>query len=134
MRAATSAPCTDLNFVATTEYSDYIYMLDAYGAVASTQKHNAQADVRTSARRIPTLRATQSSEGAATGVTPRLIGSIIAVAGGYPIIRRDARHRSGECLPTDGPSGGWALAGGRKWAGVSTPSTLTVDVTCRSGS
>jgi hypothetical protein len=85
MRAATSAPCTDLNYVATTEYSDYIYMPDAHGAIASTPKYNAQADVRTGARRIPTLRATQSSEGAATGVTARLIGGIIAVAGGYPI-------------------------------------------------
>jgi hypothetical protein len=91
MRAATSAPYTDLNYVATTEHSDYIYMLDAHGAIASTQKYNAQADMRTSARRIPTLRATQSSEGAATGVTAGLVGSIIEVAGGYPIIGRDTQ-------------------------------------------
>jgi hypothetical protein len=105
MRAAKSAPYTDLYYVATTEYSDYIYMLDAYGAIASTQKYNAQADVRTSARRIPALRATQSSEGAATGVTAGLVGGIIAVAGGYPIIRRDAQ-------PCDTATDGWASGKG----------------------
>jgi hypothetical protein len=80
MRAAKSAPYTDLYYVATTEYSDYIYMLDAYPTTfASTQKYNAQTDVWTSARRIPTLRATQSNEGAATGVT---VGNRIYVLGG----------------------------------------------------
>jgi hypothetical protein len=80
MRAATSAPYTDLNHVVATEYSDYIYMLDAYPTTfASTQKYNAQADVWTSARRIPALRASQPIEGAATGVT---VGNRIYVLGG----------------------------------------------------
>jgi hypothetical protein len=76
-----AAPYQDLSYLCTATHGDGIYQLDAYGAtnLASTQKYNAQTDVWTSVRRIPTSR-TSGSNGAATAVT---VGSGIYVSGAY---------------------------------------------------
>jgi hypothetical protein len=70
MCAAKASPYQDLSYLCTATHGDGIYLLDANptAALASTQKYNAQTDVWTSVRRIPTSR-TYSSYGSATAVT-----------------------------------------------------------------
>ena len=124
--AAKAAPYEDLYYLSTATHGDGIYLLDASPpAFASTQKYNAQTDVWTSVRRIPTSRA--SGNDYATAVT---VESGIYVSGAwwahptygrrfemyYPVVDIWTTKRD---LPTGGGSqagGGWGstvmLAGG----------------------
>jgi hypothetical protein len=85
MCAAKAAPYQDLRYMCTATHGDGIYQLDAWpywgspNVFASTQKYNAQTDVWTSVRRIPTGRIS-GTDGSATAVT---VESGIYVSGGY---------------------------------------------------
>ncbi len=81
MRAAKSAPYSDLFYMATNAYGNGIYLLDAYpqSIFRTTQKYNPQTDVWTSVKKIPSYRANSASEQAAVAVT---VGSGIFVLGG----------------------------------------------------
>ena len=137
MCAAKAAPYQDLHYLCTATHGDGIYQFEASPfpmspmmmALASTQKYNAQTDVWTSVRRIPTLRMMSFFDGAATAVT---VESGIYVSGGrieyaptyggrkhemyYPVVDIWTTKRD---LPTETynqAGGGWGstvmLAGG----------------------
>lgn len=113
--AAKAAPYQDLYYLSTATHGDGIYLLEAFSPVfASAQKYNAQTDVWTSVRRIPTSRTAGTDS--ATAVT---VESGIYVSGGY-WASFDSARRFEMYYPVvdiwttkrDLPTGGGSRAGG----------------------
>ena len=132
--AAKAAPYQDLSYLCTATHGDGIYQFQASPFVptvlASTQKYNAQADVWTTVRRIPTFRMSFNS-GSATAVT---VESGIHVLGGdyspptvarmhemyYPVVDIWTTKSALPTAGSDQAGGAWGstvmLAGGNPYS------------------